>query len=97
MVNFTFKMTTMVMAINNKISSLSSLLVIILPFIFSRHWSENEMISIIRFRNALFGDALRHRSSRQSTRSTQVLVEPSTFDNPAFLQPQTIEEVSTVF
>ena len=74
-----------------------NLLMVVLLFIFSRHWSENEMISIIRFRNALFGDALRHRSSRQSTRSTQVLVEPSTFDNPAFLQPQTIEEVSTVF
>ena len=72
-----------------------NLLMIVSLFIFSRHWSENEMISIIRFRNALFGDALRHRSSRQSTRSTQVLVEPSTFDNPAFLQPQTIEEVST--
>ena len=51
------------------------------------------MISIIRFRNALFGDAFRQRT-RTSTRSTQVLVEPSTFDNPAFLQPQTIEEVS---
>ena len=84
-------------AMNHKIFSLMNLLMIILLFVFSRHWSENEMISIIRFRNALFGDALRHRSSRQSTRSTQVLVEPSTFDNPAFLQPQTIEEVSTLF
>ena len=97
MVNITFKMTMMVMAMNHKTFSLMSLLMIVLYFIFSRHWSENEVISIIRFRNALFGDALRHRSSRQSTRSTQVLVEPSTFDNPAFLQPQTIEEVSTVF
>ena len=50
---------------------------------FSRREHDNEVISIIKFRNAL----LRGSSSKQSQ---QVLVDPNSFENPGFAQEEDV-------